>query len=275
MGQGETVGATYLSKQHIKYLRSAVEDDPRRPGGLTPRIWNAPNPDDPLATDIAYSRRLVEYRIGEDGRQRKQIVAVRRSTQSQGNAQRKQDMKNEWENPSGASLPLTGREKPLGGVPVNLQYVLIGVLLPRPRGRRGRFPDPAEISADQKTIDPFRFMQDREEFSSFMAATNHMADSLAEITERNDDVHTKLAFEEDKTIRECSYLLARMMNQFDPDPVDLVDAVRALSLDPKQWNDLVLDLSVPGQKLKPHQVVGIEGESEGEESDGDQPDDAH
>ncbi|RYO78941.1 hypothetical protein DL766_008618 [Monosporascus sp. MC13-8B] len=122
----------------------------------------------------------------------KQIVAVRRSTQSQGNAQRKHDMKNEWENRSGASLPLTDREKSLGGVPVSLQYVL------------------------------------NKEFSSFMAATDYVADSLAEITERYDGVHTELAFEE-----------------FDPDPVDLVDAVRAIGLNPEQWNGLVLDLSSP------------------------------
>ncbi|RYP68390.1 hypothetical protein DL769_005518 [Monosporascus sp. CRB-8-3] len=37
---------------------------------------------------------------------------------------------------------------------------------------------------------------DKEEFSSFIAATDHMADPLAEITDRNNGMHTELAVEE-------------------------------------------------------------------------------
>ncbi|RYP62372.1 hypothetical protein DL769_007329 [Monosporascus sp. CRB-8-3] len=94
---------------------------------------------------------------------------------------------------------------------------------------KDRFPEPVKSTANQKTIEPFKLIQDKEEFYSFMAATNHMTDSLAEITERNDG--------------------------FDPDQVDLVEAVRAIGLDPDKWDELVLDPSVPGQKLKPHQGV--------------------
>ncbi|RYP12413.1 hypothetical protein DL767_011324 [Monosporascus sp. MG133] len=79
----------------------------------------ASNTDDPPAADIAFNRRLVGYRLGEDDRQRKRVVAVRASTPSQGNTQRKLDIEQEWDRPSGAAGPLTGREKLLGDVPVN------------------------------------------------------------------------------------------------------------------------------------------------------------
>ncbi|RYP41302.1 hypothetical protein DL767_001156 [Monosporascus sp. MG133] len=97
---------------------------------------------------------------------------------------------------------------------------------------RGPFPAPEETSASQETIGPFKLIQDKEEFSSFIAVTHRMADSLAGITE--------------------------MMSQFDPDPVDVVEAVEsfeAYGFDTGKSDELVLDPSKPGQRLKPHQAV--------------------
>ncbi|RYO94857.1 hypothetical protein DL764_007764 [Monosporascus ibericus] len=118
-----------------------------------------------------------------------------------------------------------------------------------------RFPLPRESSATSKTIGPFKLIEDKKEFSSFMAATNYMADSLAEITQRNSGVHTDVTVQEVQLIRKYSYLLARIINQFDPDPVNLVEAVEAIGLDGTNWQDLVLDPLKPIQKLKPHQAV--------------------
>ncbi|RYP78951.1 hypothetical protein DL770_006791 [Monosporascus sp. CRB-9-2] len=116
-----------------------------------------------------------------------------------------------------------------------------------------------EAAGDEEYLDGSEFEimdmdKDKEEFSSFMAAADHMTDSLAEITERNNSVHTDVAVEEVRLIRECSYLLAMMMDQFYPDPVNLVEAVEAIGLDAGKWDELVLDPST-GQRLKPHQAV--------------------
>ncbi|RYO86744.1 hypothetical protein DL766_001604 [Monosporascus sp. MC13-8B] len=68
----------------------------------------APDTDHPPASGIAFNKRLV----------------------GQGNAQRKEDLRREFERREGAPRPLTDREKSLEGVSVKFQYVLIGVVLP-------------------------------------------------------------------------------------------------------------------------------------------------
>ncbi|RYP48283.1 hypothetical protein DL768_005793 [Monosporascus sp. mg162] len=104
---------------------------------------------------------------------------------------------------------------------------------------RGRFPAPEESLPNQETIGAFKLIQDKEGFSPFMATTDHMADFLAKITERINGVQP----------------MSRSRSQFDPEPVDLVEAVEAIGLDTGKRDESVLDRSKHGQRLKPHQAV--------------------
>ncbi|RYP39976.1 hypothetical protein DL768_010680 [Monosporascus sp. mg162] len=58
---------------------------------------------------------------------------------------------------------------------------------------KGRFLPPYESTADRGTFGPFKLIEDKKEFGSFIAATNHMADFLAKITQHNSKMYTDAA----------------------------------------------------------------------------------
>ncbi|RYP29588.1 hypothetical protein DL768_011212 [Monosporascus sp. mg162] len=47
---------------------------------------------------------------------------------------------------------------------------------------KGRFPPPHKNTADRGTLGPFKLIEDKKKFGSFITATDYIADSLAEIT---------------------------------------------------------------------------------------------